>query len=145
LALAGVTSRNGELEGVPVLDQHGRLVGLCSYDRGTTRLIPVADAVSVIDNRRLVPWVGIAATTSVEEGEAFTLITEVAQAGPAAQAGIRVGDVITGFGSQPIDTVVRLGQVLNGFHPGDTVVVTLRRGDVLVEVNVTLVPRPFSL
>lgn len=145
LALAGVASHSADLEGAPVLDQQGRLVGLCSNDRGTTTLIPVTDVVRAIDSRQLPPWVGIAATTSIEEGEPFTLITEVAQAGPAAQAGIRVGDVIVGFGADSIDTVVRLTQVLEGYRPGDTVVVTVLRDTALVNTTVTLVPRPFSL
>lgn len=145
LVLAGVASHGAELEGAPVLDQQGRLVGLCSNDRGTTTLIPVTDVVRTIDSRQLPPWVGIAATTSVDEGEPFTLITEVAQAGPAAQAGIRVGDVIVGFGTDSIDTVMRLTQVLEGFRPGDTVVVTVLRDATLVNMSVTLVPRPFSL
>lgn len=145
LALAGVASHDAELEGAPVLDQQGRLVGLCSNDRGTTTLIPVTDAARVIDSRRLPPWMGIAATTSIEEGEPFTLITEVTRTGPAEQAGLRVGDVITSIDAEPIDTVVRLAQVLERFRPGDAVVITVRRGTALVDVNVTLVPRPFSL
>ena len=55
---------------------------------------------------------------------------------PAAEAGIMKGDVITRIGASPISTAEQLGSALNELD-GQTVAVTVRRGDRLRQYNVT--------
>ena len=55
---------------------------------------------------------------------------------PAAEAGIMKGDVITRIGASPISTAEQLGEALRELD-GQTVAVTVRRGDRLRQYNVT--------
>jgi hypothetical protein len=150
LALAGVPTHRGAVEGVPVLDAAGQLVGLCSTTRQGTVLIPVTDAQSVIDERRQHAWLGISATTttsanSIGDAEPAVLVTEVAVAGPADRAGVRTGDLVTAFDDQPVQTVVQLSTMVERRRPGDEVSIGIRRGDLALELVVSLNARPFSL
>lgn len=146
LALAGIGSDARDLEGVPVVDASGRLVGLCSHTRGTTALIPVADAHTIVGERPHRAWMGIAATTALdEEGAPEVLVTDIATGGPADRAGVLVGDLITALGSEPVNTVLELATAVEGLRPGDVVTVELRREGETVQVELTLNARPFSL
>jgi S1-C subfamily serine protease len=49
---------------------------------------------------------------------------QVLPGGPAAQAGLGTGDVITAVDGQPIDSATTLTTVLDHLHPGDTVTLT---------------------
>ncbi|MGQ0602625.1 MAG: S1C family serine protease [Anaerolineales bacterium] len=63
---------------------------------------------------------------------------------PAAQAGLQPGDIITQMGDRPLDADNRFINVLMSFTPGDTIPVTVQRGNERVQINVTLAERPRS-
>jgi len=42
---------------------------------------------------------------------------------PAAKAGIVAGDTITSLGGKTVDSATTLGQLMIGYHPGDTVTI----------------------
>ena len=83
-------------------------------------------------------------------------VTSVVKGGPADKAGIRAGDqttsiqglmaggdLITAIDGQPIQTFDDLLRYLiNHKAPGDTVTLTILRGDQSVEIAVTLAKRP---
>jgi S1-C subfamily serine protease len=51
-------------------------------------------------------------------------VAHVLPSGPAAQAGLAAGDVITSVGGQTVDSATALANVMSQHHPGDSVSVT---------------------
>jgi S1-C subfamily serine protease len=66
------------------------------------------------------------------------LIVDVDTNGPAAQAGLKPGDVIVGIGNLAVNDVSTLGDALLQHKPGDTVPVHIYRGNQQMTVNVRL-------
>jgi serine protease Do len=69
----------------------------------------------------------------------------VISGGPAEEAGIREGDVITKIGGLVIDSEHPLDLVLASFAPGQTVELEIVRGSTTMTVSVTLGTRPNDL
>jgi putative serine protease PepD len=65
-------------------------------------------------------------------------VVAVTPGGPAATAGIRPGDIIVSIEDQPTLTAQSLGAVLADLRPGQTVRVTIVRGNSQEELKVTL-------
>jgi putative serine protease PepD len=78
---------------------------------------------------------------SVDQG---ALIVSEATTGPAATAGLKVGDVIVQIENIPVTNVQTLGDALLSKSPGDTVAVKIYRGSQQMTVNVTLGELPAS-
>jgi hypothetical protein len=55
-------------------------------------------------------------------------LTGVRAGGPGDLAGIRAGDIIVGIGTHTVANLYDMTNALNAHQPGDTVVVTIRRG-----------------
>jgi serine protease DegQ len=70
------------------------------------------------------------------------LVYQVEQGGPAADAGIRPGDVLTRMGSRELEGVEDLLDELRQHKAGDRVQITLVRGGRTQQVEVTLAERP---
>jgi putative serine protease PepD len=66
----------------------------------------------------------------------------VTEGGPADRAGIRPGDVITAINGRPVAAPDELIVAIRAQAVGDTVTLTVRRGDDEQEVRVTLVAAP---
>jgi hypothetical protein len=60
---------------------------------------------------------------------------------PAEKAGLRAGDVILGIGDRPVASLQAFSDALKTLAPGQTVSVTLKRGDQEIKVPVTVVER----
>jgi 2-alkenal reductase len=69
-------------------------------------------------------------------------ILSIVPGGPAADAGIREGDIILAIGDQRIDAQTTFTEALFNQSPGNTVAVTLMRGDQERQVEVTFAERP---
>jgi S1-C subfamily serine protease len=65
-------------------------------------------------------------------------IQNVVAGSPAAQAGLQTGDVITAVDGTKIVTESGLAQMLSGDKPGDTVTLTVLRGNQTLTIKVTL-------
>jgi S1-C subfamily serine protease len=72
---------------------------------------------------------------SVDHG---ALIVTITPGGPAAQAGLKAGDVIVQMDGKAINDVSSLGDFLLSEKPGDTVSVQVYRGSQQQSVRVTL-------
>ncbi|MEJ8854356.1 trypsin-like peptidase domain-containing protein [Variovorax robiniae] len=148
--------------GGALVDVAGNLEGINTaiYSRsggsmGIGFAIPVSTAKLVLedivrDGKVTRGWIGVEPNElSPELAETFgvkaskgVIITGVLQAGPAARAGIRPGDVITGVGEKKIDNVQELLTAVAGLKPGTVARFALQRGSDKLDVDVTSGQRP---
>jgi serine protease DegQ len=148
--------------GGALVDTNGHLLGINTaiYSRsggsmGIGFAIPVTTAKQVLDGivkdgRVTRGWIGVEPNDlSPELAETFdvkakegVIITGVLQNGPAAQAGVRPGDVIVSIADKPIADVTQLLSVVASLKPGTAAAFTVERKNQKVELNVTPGVRP---
>ena len=148
--------------GGALVDVNGALMGINTaiYSRsggsmGIGFAIPVNTARQVLEGivkEGVVKrgWIGVEpADLSPELAETFgvraksgVLITGVLQDGPAAQAGIRPGDVIVQVGGKPISNVSELLTTVAQLKPGQAAPFRVQRRDERLDVSVTAGLRP---
>ena len=76
------------------------------------------------------------------KAQSGVIITGVMQNGPAAQAGIRPGDVINRVADKPVDNVSELLGAVAALKPGTAVKFNLLRREDKIELSVTPGVRP---
>jgi putative serine protease PepD len=69
-------------------------------------------------------------------------VGEVTAGGPAQQAGLQAGDVVTALGGKAVENSSDLVPAITEHNPGDRVNVTVRRGSSTLERTVTLGAQP---
>ncbi|MEG0557261.1 MAG: PDZ domain-containing protein, partial [Comamonas sp.] len=117
--------------------------------------IPVSTAKMVLDGivkdgKVTRGWIGVEpnelspelAETFGVKASAGVIITGVLQAGPAAQAGMRPGDVIVKVGESPTRNVSELLTAVASLKPGEASKFDVRRGDSEVTLDITPGIRP---
>ncbi len=148
--------------GGALTDINGNLMGINTaiYSRsggsmGIGFAIPVSTAKqvmeSIVKNGQVVRgWIGVepneltpelAQTFGIQSAQGV-IVTGVLNSGPAAEAGIRPGDVITQVAGQPVRTVSELLTRIAGLTPGQATPFALQRQGQAVEVSVTPAQRP---
>jgi serine protease DegQ len=150
--------------GGALIDVNGNLEGINTaiYSRsggsmGIGFAIPVSTAKQVLEDivkegKVTRGWIGVEPNDlSPELAETFgvkarkgVIITGVLQNGPAARAGVRPGDVITGVGEKEIGNVQELLTAVAGLKPGNASRFALQRGSDKMELDVTPGLRPRS-
>ena len=148
--------------GGALTDVYGNLMGINTaiYSRtggslGIGFAIPVSTAKqvmeSIVKNGQMVRgWIGVEpgeltpelAQTFGVPVEQGVIITGVLGGGPAAQAGIRPGDVIAAVAGQPVRTVSELLTRISALPPGQAVAFAVQRRSDSVQVDVTPAQRP---
>ncbi|MDQ7958414.1 MAG: Do family serine endopeptidase [Rhodocyclaceae bacterium] len=148
--------------GGALIDINGNLEGINTaiYSRsggsmGIGFAIPVSTAKQVLegivkDGQVTRGWIGVEPNDlSPELAETFgvkasqgVIVTGVLQNGPAAQAGIRPGDVITGVGDKQVGNQQELLTAVAGLKPGTGALFKLQRGSDKMELEVTPGTRP---
>lgn len=143
--------------GGALVDINGHLMGINTaiYSRsggsmGIGFAIPTSTARNVLDaivrdGQVTRGWIGVEPQDlSPELAESFGLkpgagvvITGVLQNGPAAQAGIRPGDVITAVGGKTVTNVPQLLAAVAALQPGTASAVDVTRRDGNVQIQVT--------
>ncbi|MFF0850179.1 S1C family serine protease [Streptomyces sp. NPDC003388] len=102
----------------------------------------VADQIvrngKVVDSGRAA--LGVTVRTVVDDGyrPAGAAVVTVTGGGPAARAGLRAGDVITGVDRAPVTSATGLSEALAARRPGQRVPVTYQRDGAAKTVEVTL-------
>jgi putative serine protease PepD len=139
--------------GGALADRYGRVIGindaiytLSGGSDGVGFATPIDTAVSVAD--RLISgeeiqtaFLGVEGTDPTT-GPVGALITGVRRDTPAAAAGLKVGDLVTAYDGQSIQSFTDLGAAVRASQPGDRVTLTVLRADREMTVQVTLTERP---
>ncbi len=150
--------------GGALVDIQGRLMGINTaiYSRsggsmGIGFAIPTSTARHVLeaivrDGQVTRGWIGVepqdlsadlAQTFGIPSGRGV-IITGVLQNGPAAQAGVRPGDVITEVAGRPVGNVAELLSAVAALKPGEPAPLGVTRRDGARTLNVTPGRRPMS-
>ena len=79
-------------------------------------------------------WLGIEGTDD-DDG---VLVASVDRTGPAATAGLRIGDVIVAADRQEVESMDDLHAIIADARPGDVFVVDVHRGNVRVRLMAVL-------
>ena len=141
---------NGNLEGI-----NTAIYSRSGGSMGIGFAIPVSIAKQVLgdivkEGKVTRGWIGVEpndlspelAETFGVKANAGVIITGVLQAGPAAKAGIRPGDVITSVDDKKVDNVQELLTAVAGLRPGSESRFALQRGTDKMELNVVPGLRP---
>jgi Do/DeqQ family serine protease len=148
--------------GGALVDARGTLVGIntaiYSESGGSLGIgfaVPVDLAREVMDSivrhgRVIRGWIGVEPRDLAPELAASlglgdvrgVLITGVLQNGPAAQAGMRPGDVVTKIGDRPVASTVELLKAVARLAPQSRAPVTVQRAAQTVTLQVTVGQRP---
>lgn len=148
--------------GGALVDTSGNLLGINTaiYSRsggsmGIGFAIPVATAKQVLedivrDGKVTRGWIGVEPNDlSAELAETFdvktkegVIITGVLQNGPAAQAGIRPGDVIVSIGGKPVADVTQLLSMVSVLKPGTATSFVVQRREETLRLQLTPGVRP---
>jgi putative serine protease PepD len=134
--------------GGPLVDAGARVIGVnsailtfaASRNIGLGFAIPINQAATVADlliknGKATYPVIG----AGVRDTSSGVELTDVDARGPAAKAGLRVGDVITKIDGEPVDGgMEELIVTIRTRRPGDVVVLDYVRGSSRGQVHVTL-------
>ena len=137
--------------GGPLLDARGRVIGVNSQiaTGGSQGNVGIGFAVSANTVRDVIPRLArgetirrpyLGVTTTPDSRGAG--VVDVAPAGPAADAGVQAGDVITSVDGRQVSEPEDLSEALSGKEPGDRVPVELVRNGEPRTITVTLGARP---
>ncbi len=125
--------------GGPVLNLRGEVIGIATAVNATGQgigfAIPINMAKEILGQLRekgrvVRSWLGVAVRDAPPSAGAQpgVVVTDVTSGGPAAAAGVKVGDVITGFQGHEIRTPARLRWYVSTAGVGREVEVRMRRG-----------------
>ncbi len=132
--------------GGPLLNILGELIGVNMAIRGDAQNIGFAIPVDQL--RSVLPELldverryGILTGVRVGPGEPCRVLA-VVEDGPADQAGIELGDVITAVGDHVVGGGIDFHVSLIGRRAGQATLVTVRRGDETAQLPITFAERP---
>jgi putative serine protease PepD len=141
--------------GGPVLDGSGKVIGIVDQiatngssdtSSGVGFAVPidlVKSELTSLEAGKSVSHAYLGVSTSdASSTTSGALVQSVSSGGPAADAGLRSGDVITKLGSTTIKGTNDLVAAITTHKPGDKVTVTVRRGSNTTDLTVTLGTQP---
>ncbi|HBT19566.1 MAG TPA: hypothetical protein DEA52_05870 [Clostridiaceae bacterium] len=142
---------NGGNSGGPLINERGEVIGINSAKIATESVegigfaIPIntlIDGLDVLSRAQLI--VGIAgreideATATENDLPVGVLVVEVQNNTPAYLAAMMVGDVITEFDGQKVQTVTDINNIKNTKEAGDVVIVKVYREGMYMDLRLTL-------
>jgi len=136
--------------GGPLVNMEGEVIGITSakiamvgvegmgYALSSNMAIPIIN--ELMDTGYVVrPWLGVVLHPTYDGG---ALITYVVAGSPAAEAGLRTGDVITRLNAQEISTAYGLIQAIHSCQVGQRVEIVFLRGGVENITYATFIESP---
>jgi S1-C subfamily serine protease len=138
------TAAGRQASGGALVDRDGDVVGILTAPPGGTPsglATPIDIAVDVAaqlqaTGKALHGWLGV--TGGDADDPTGALVYEVAPDGPAAEAGIRQGDVIVTLDGSEVRDMSRLTSLVRERHPGDRVPVGVIRDGENLEIDCQL-------
>jgi putative serine protease PepD len=136
--------------GGPLLNQEGRVIGVNAQiesesggNDGVGFAIPSNTVRSVVSQivatgKAEHAYLGVSLDGNAEHAR----VAEVRSGTPAADAGLKAGDVVTAIDGSKIASADELQSVIGGKKPGDTISITYLRDGKSHTVNVKLATRP---
>ena len=136
--------------GGPLLDADGHVIGINSQiesDSGGNDGIGFAVPSNMVRNVALQliangkvqhAYLGV----QLSDASGGAAVGQVAQNGPADDAGVRTGDVVTAIDGKAVTSSDALVAAVNAHKPGDEVTLEVRRGGQTTDIRVTLGTRP---
>jgi putative serine protease PepD len=142
--------------GGPLLDQSGQVIGVNSQiessgsssgqagNVGIGFAVPANTVKSVVDQlmdggKVEHAYLGVSSGDAANGGAE---VGTVSQGGPAADAGLRAGDVVTSLGGKAVADASALSRLVDAHQPGDEVKVVVRRDGDEHTLTVKLGTRP---
>lgn len=127
--------------GGPLVDMDGNLIAI--HSRIGSRLqdnlhVPVDVFSDTWDMLISGYKIGEAGKLGVTINPRSTLVSALAKNGPAARAGVQVGDIITAIAGKSVSDRSAIGLALSDRYPYEKISVTVRRGSKEVELEVRL-------
>jgi putative serine protease PepD len=148
-------SLNPGNSGGPVLDASGKVIGIADQiatngssdtSSGVGFAVPidlVKSELSSLEAGKSVSHAYLGVSTATPSSTtAGALVQSATSGGPAADAGLRSGDVITKLGPTTIKGPNDLVAAITTHKPGDKVTVTVQRGSATTNLTVTLGTQP---
>ena len=136
--------------GGPLLDASGRVIGvnsqIASQSGGSVGIgfaVPsntVRDVIPRLERGETIKRAYMGVSTSGDSGR--STIAAVSAGGPAAAAGLRVGDVIVSVDGKKVADPDDVAAAIQDRHPGESVKVEVQRGGSSQTLDVTLAERP---
>lgn len=143
-------------EGGPVFDAAGGLLGMSTAGpRGHALVIPAATIERVLapllaSGRVERGWLGVAlhpvalpeAIAAAAGQERGLIVLRLAPEGPAAKAGLLVGDILLAVGDTPAHHPAEIARLLGSDSVGQTIVLKLARAGAVVSLTAAVAARP---
>src|SRR5215207_670321 len=138
--------------GGPLLDANGRVIGVNSQIQtggngngnvGIGFAVPantVRDVIPRLERGETIrrPYLGVSTAT----GDGGALVREATAGGPAAEAGLRAGDVIVALGGAAVREPDDVAAAIQDRRPGERVTLEIERGADRRSLEVELAARP---
>jgi S1-C subfamily serine protease len=135
--------------GGALADREGRIIGIndairsdSGVNAGVGFAIPIDTAVSVADAlvRGMTPKIGFLGVSGTEpsSGRAGALVTQVSPDGPADDAGVRSGDLITTFDGEPVASMIDLAGKVRRTQPGTEISLSVVRSSKRMSIEVRI-------
>jgi len=137
-------------EGGALVDMQGRVLGMAvTGPRGRVLAIPAATIDRATDTLLAKGYVGrgylgagLQPLRHRRQGAEGVLVVSVDPEGPAARAGLIVGDIVTAWNAAPISRVREVMRLLGPESVGSSVDLALSRGGAPASLKVTIGERP---
>jgi putative serine protease PepD len=136
--------------GGPLLDATGRVIGvnsqIASQSGGSVGIgfaVPsntVRDVIPRLEKGETIKRAYLGVSTSADSGR--VTVAAVTAGGPAASAGVQVGDAIVSVGGKSVTTPDDVAAAIQDRHPGESIQVEVSRGGSNQKLDVTLAERP---
>jgi putative serine protease PepD len=135
--------------GGALADRQGRVIGIndairsdSGVNAGVGFAIPIDTAVSVADSlvRGMTPRIGFLGVSGTESssGRAGALVTQVSPDGPADEAGVQAGDLITTFDGEPVASMIDLAAKVRQTQPGTVIGLSVVRNSNRMSIDVRI-------
>lgn len=146
--------------GGAVVDRAGRLLGIASHvaertvwgqSSGVgfvTKLDKILEVLPRLKAGEKIEWqigyLGVSFTESEDQGVPVVHVApdRPEAPSPAAQAGLKQGDILLEFAGKPCDDTDQLIQAIRRTPPGTKVKIKFKRGDSVKETEATLIKKP---